>query len=50
MAFELGILAVIRFDYSDSVCTGSILGSKTTLYTACTSSISGSSTLDAACT
>ena len=42
MVFELGILALLRFDHSDSACTGSILGSNTTLDTACTSSISGS--------
>ena len=39
---EVGILAVRRFDTSDSACTGSILMSDTTLDTACTSSISGS--------
>ena len=31
MVFELGILAVLRFDTSASACTGSILGSNTTL-------------------
>ena len=36
---ELGILAVLRFDISDSACTGSTLGSNTTLDAACTSSI-----------
>ena len=50
MVYELGILAVLRFDTSDSACTGSILGSNTTLDSACASSISGSNTLDTACT
>ena len=50
MVFELGILAVLRFDTFDSACTGSILRSSTTLDSACTSSISGSNTLDTACT
>ena len=50
MVFELGMLAVLRLDTSDSACTGSILGSNTTLHTACTSSISGSNTLDTGCT
>ena len=50
MVFELVILAVLRFDAFYSACTGSILGSNTTLDTACTSSISGGSTLGTACT
>ena len=50
MVFELGILAVLRFDTSDSACTGSILGSNTTLDSACTSTFFGSNTLDTACT
>ena len=36
MVFKLGIMAVPRFDTFDSACSGSILGSNTTLDTACT--------------
>ena len=50
MEFELGILAVPRFDTRDCACTGNILGSNTTLDTPCTSSIFGSNVLDTACT
>ena len=50
MVFELGILAVLRFDNFDFASTGSILGSNTTLDTACHSSISGSNPVDTACT
>ena len=54
MVFELGILAVLRFDTFDYSCTGSILGSNTALGTACTyifrgPSIWGGNTLDTAC-
>ena len=50
MVFELGILAVLRFDNFDFASTGSILGSNTTLDTACASSISESNSPDAAYT
>ena len=41
MVFELGILAVLRCDTCDSACARSILGSNTTVDSACTSKYFG---------